>query len=129
MSARHRMLQEAARADDIRWLPGARLNIAESALWGRDDSAPALRWADESSPQRVPSMTWAELRVRSVAVACALQAQGLQPGACTPESVPCPAWCHCCRGYCCYASTSNCQLRRGLCAHGARCQQYTKGRC
>ena len=74
------MLQDADRADDVRWLPGAKLNIAESALWGRDDSAKALCWADESAPQSVHSMTWADLRAQSSAVAAALQAQGLQPG-------------------------------------------------
>ncbi len=46
-----RMLEAAASPDDCRWLPGARLNIAESALCARDEDAPALLWAEEESPE------------------------------------------------------------------------------
>ena len=86
-----RILQDADRADDVRWLPGAKLNIAESALWGREDSAPALAlcWAEELAPQSMHSVTWADLRAQSILVASALQAQGLQPGQSCPAYAGC----------------------------------------
>ena len=118
------MLQDADRADDVRWLPGAKLNIAESALWGRDDSAKALCWADESASQSVHSMTWADLRAQSSAVAAALQAQGLQPGQnfsycghmenldyASCSAAPCVG-CHRCLGGCGYRHEV-CRLTRG----------------
>lgn len=45
------MLESASNPDDCRWLPGARLNIAESALCVRDPDAPALLWAEEEAPE------------------------------------------------------------------------------
>ena len=41
----------AGAPDDCRWLPCARLNIAESALCARDPDAAALLWAEEEAPE------------------------------------------------------------------------------
>jgi len=75
-----------------RWLPGARLNIAESCFARRDSNGIALIWAEEDGV--LQTMSLAELRRRANEVAWALQAGGLLPGdaiaACmpmTPESV------------------------------------------
>lgn len=77
-----RILQSARNPDECRWLPGARLNIAESALSARDPDAPAVVWAEEGHPQCVHSLTLGQLRRRSVRVAVALKAAGIQPGEC-----------------------------------------------
>jgi acetyl-CoA synthetase len=61
-----------------RWLPGARLNIAESCFTGRDNSAIAVIWADEDGALQTLSL--AELRRRANEVAWAIQASGLLPG-------------------------------------------------
>jgi hypothetical protein len=83
------MLQGASTPDDMRWLPGARLNIAESALCVRDPDAPALLWADEGAPDVVRSMTLGELRLRAQHFAAALAAAGHSPGA-IPHSLSPP---------------------------------------
>lgn len=46
------MLERQDDPDACTWLPGARLNIAESALRGHDPSRPALVWADEAEPEQ-----------------------------------------------------------------------------
>ncbi len=69
-----------ASADDCRWLPGARLNIAECCLVGRDPDRPAIVWAEEGRPEVVQSVTLGELSRRSAHVAEALRAAGLRPG-------------------------------------------------
>ena len=81
----HRILQDAERADNAHWLPGARLNIAECALRNRgDDAAPAVLVAGEGSPTDVRRLSRGQLRQRAVAVACGLRAMGLRPGAHLP---------------------------------------------
>ncbi|KAK9862190.1 hypothetical protein WJX84_000590 [Apatococcus fuscideae] len=91
-----RMYEVAAAgdADGGRWLPGARLNIAESCLEGRDPDAPAVVWADEASPRGIHTISLGSLRQRSLQVAAALNQHGIQAGAAiavampmTPESV------------------------------------------
>ena len=82
-----RILQQASNPDDMRWLPGARLNIAESALCVRDQDAPALLWAEEETPQLVRALTLGELRLRSEHFAAALRAAGHTPG--SRRSLPC----------------------------------------
>jgi hypothetical protein len=74
------MLQLASNPDDIRWLPLARLNIAESALCCRDQDAPALVWATEEAPDVVRALTLGELRLRAQRFAAALVAAGITPG-------------------------------------------------
>ena len=44
------MLEAASSPDDCRWLPGARLNVAESALCARAPDAPGLLWGEEAAP-------------------------------------------------------------------------------
>ena len=86
------MLEQEEGPEAARWLPGARLNIAESCFLGRDPQEIALIWADEGG--ELQTLSLAELRRRANSVAWALQAHGLLPGdsiaACmpmTPESV------------------------------------------
>lgn len=86
------ILDPAEGGASARWLPGARLNIAESCFEGRDPQGIALIWAGDE--RELQTMTVAELRRRSNEVAWGLQATGLLPGdavaAClpmTPESV------------------------------------------
>lgn len=74
------MLQGSPDPDSVRWLPGARLNIAECALSGRDPDAAAVLWAPEGAPQDLRSMTLGQLRRRASRVAAALRAAGYQPG-------------------------------------------------
>jgi hypothetical protein len=82
-----RILERAANPDDMRWLPHARLNIAESALAARDQDAPALLWADEAAPDAVRALTLWELRLRAQRFAAALGAASFAPGAATPFSL------------------------------------------
>lgn len=71
----------AASPDDVRWLPGARLNIAESALCVRDQDAPALLWAEEEAPEVIHTLTLGELRLQAGRFAAALSAAGFTAGA------------------------------------------------
>lgn len=75
-----RILQSASDPDDVRWLPGAQLNIAESALCVRDQDAPALLWAEEEAPDQIRALTLGELRLRAQRFAAALRAAGYTPG-------------------------------------------------
>ena len=77
----HRMLQPAANPDDIRWLPGARLNVAESALCVRDPDVPAVIWATEEAPDVLHTLSLGELRREAMRFAAALRAAGFSPGA------------------------------------------------
>ncbi|KAL4429392.1 hypothetical protein ABPG77_005166 [Micractinium sp. CCAP 211/92] len=77
---RQAMLEGHPHPDGCRWLPGARLNIAQCALTGRDPDRPAILWADEADPTRLHSMSLGELARRSAHVAEALRAAGLRPG-------------------------------------------------
>lgn len=75
-----RIFEHASNPDDMRWLPEARLNIAESALCVRDQDAPALLWAEEESPDIIHALTLGELRLRAQHFAAALRAAGHTPG-------------------------------------------------
>lgn len=75
------MLQRSTDPDGVRWLPGARLNIAECALGGRDPDAAAVLWASEGAPQDVRTVSLGQLRRRACRVAAALRGAGYQPGA------------------------------------------------
>lgn len=75
-----RIVHAAAKPDDVRWLPGARLNIAECAVCTRDEDALALLWADEKAPKAVHAVSRGQLRWRSLQVAAALSVLGLQAG-------------------------------------------------
>ncbi|CAL8471383.1 g10925 [Coccomyxa elongata] len=75
-----RILQSASNPDDVRWLPGAQLNIAESALCVRDQDAPALLWAQEEAPDQICALTLGELRLRTQRFAAALRLAGHTPG-------------------------------------------------
>ena len=75
------MVQTAANPDDIRWLPGARLNVAESALCVRDPDVPAVIWATEEAPDALQTLSLAELRRGAMRFAAALRAAGFSPGA------------------------------------------------
>ena len=77
----HRMLQTASSPDDIRWLPGARLNVAESALCVRDPDVPAMIWASEEAPDVLHTLSLGELRREAMRFAAALRAAGFSPGA------------------------------------------------
>jgi len=86
------ILATGADASQSRWLPGARLNIAESCFSGRDNDAIAIIWAEEDGALQTQSL--AALRRRANEVAWAIQAAGFLPGdaiaACmpmTPDSV------------------------------------------
>ena len=70
----------ASNPDDVSWLPGARLNIAESALNGRDPDAPALIWAIEEAPDTLHTLSLGELRAQAVHFAASLHAAGFSPG-------------------------------------------------
>ena len=64
----------------MRWLPGAKLNIAESAVCNRSPDAIAIVWADESSPSQLATVSWGQLKHRCQHVAAALVAAGFEPG-------------------------------------------------
>lgn len=82
MGAWGRMFQagSSGNADEDIWLPGARLNIAESCFEGRDPDAPALVWADEASPRAIHTTSLGSLRLQSFHVAASLQQLGIRPG-------------------------------------------------
>ena len=82
------MVEMLDNPDKIRWLPGARLNAAEAALKRHADTATAIVWAEEATPDKLARMTMAELRQQCCQVAAALVAAGLKPGWPT-----CPALC------------------------------------
>ena len=75
-----RMLQPHDEPEKLRWLPGARLNIAECALRGWDPDAPALVWAAEGAPERLRALTLDQLRRRAYTVASSLRSCGYRPG-------------------------------------------------
>ncbi|KAL0031137.1 hypothetical protein WJX77_005362 [Trebouxia sp. C0004] len=75
-----RMLQTADDPDEIRWLPGARFNIAAAALCTRHAASPAIVWADESSPSQLARVSLGRLKQRCQQVAAALAAAGFRPG-------------------------------------------------
>jgi acyl-coenzyme A synthetase/AMP-(fatty) acid ligase len=79
-----RCVLERGPADDpdkAVWFPGAKLNIAASALYGRDDDAPALVCADEGAPTRVATLRLGELRAAAATAGAAFRtALGLRPG-------------------------------------------------
>jgi len=74
------MLQTARSPDDVRWLPGAQLNIAESALSMRDPDAPALIWAAEEAPDTLHTLSLGELHREAMRFAAALRTAGFSPG-------------------------------------------------
>jgi hypothetical protein len=74
------MLDPHEEPEKLRWLPGARLNIAECALRGWDPDAPALVWAAEGAPERLRALTLDQLRRRAYAVAASLRSCGYRPG-------------------------------------------------
>ena len=74
------MLERHKNPEKQRWLPGARLNIAECALTGWDPDAPALLWAAEGSPDRLHSLTLDQLRRQCHAFAASLRRFGYRPG-------------------------------------------------
>jgi hypothetical protein len=78
---RYRILQDADNPDEAVWLPGARMNIAESALSVQDPDAPALVWADEADPTNIHTLSLGQLRTRCYQCAAALRASGFSPGA------------------------------------------------
>ncbi|GJF30579.1 acetoacetate-CoA ligase [Kitasatospora sp. NE20-6] len=61
-----------------RWFPGTRLNYAEHALRGDDDSEPAV--ISEGEDGTTVTVTRAELRARVGALAAWLRGQGVTPG-------------------------------------------------
>eukprot|EP00887_Chlorella_sp_A99_P006425 scaffold3.g6425.t1 len=77
---KHRVLEVHPDPDRCRWLPGARLNVAECALTGRDPDRPALLWADEAAPRALRSLSLGALAARAAHVAAALAALGCRPG-------------------------------------------------
>ena len=78
-----RILQSASKPDGVRWLPGAKLNIAETALCNSSPDVSAIIWADESSPSQLAAVSWSQLKHRCQQVAAALVAAGFKPG--TPQ--------------------------------------------
>ena len=75
-----RMLEGHENPYSHRWLPGARLNIAECALTGWDPDALALMWAAEGSPGCLHTLTLDQLRRQCYAFAAALRSCGYRPG-------------------------------------------------
>lgn len=79
----HKMLESDGiyDPDQVRWFPGARMNVAECALLGRgSDVEAAIVWADEKSPKQLHIISRKDLRQRSLHVATALCMMGLHPG-------------------------------------------------
>lgn len=72
-----RMVDVSAGVEQARWLPGARMNIAASALAGPDDRI-AVVVAGEGKP--LARHTLGEVRDGAMRVAAALDALGYQPG-------------------------------------------------
>ena len=84
------MLQTADNPDEIRWLPGARFNIAEAALCTRPAASPAIVWANESSPGQLARVSLGQLKQRCQQLAAALATAGFKPGVC-PLTSPVPS--------------------------------------
>ncbi|KFM24179.1 Acetyl-coenzyme A synthetase [Auxenochlorella protothecoides] len=80
-----RVLARHADPDQVSWFPGARLNVAECALAGRDPDRPAVVWAEEGTPTELHTLSLGALAQRAQHVADALRAAGFQPG--TPIAV------------------------------------------
>uniref|UniRef100_A0A1D1ZX96 Acetyl-coenzyme A synthetase N-terminal domain-containing protein n=1 Tax=Auxenochlorella protothecoides TaxID=3075 RepID=A0A1D1ZX96_AUXPR len=76
-----RVLARHADPDQVSWFPGARLNVAECALAGRDPDRPAVVWAEEGTPTELHTLSLGALAQRAQHVADALRAAGFQPGA------------------------------------------------
>jgi acyl-coenzyme A synthetase/AMP-(fatty) acid ligase len=70
----------ASNPDNVSWLPGAQLNIAESALTGRDPDAPALIWATEEAPETLHTLSLGTLCAQAMHFAASLHAAGFLPG-------------------------------------------------
>ena len=85
------MLERHENPEKLRWLPGARLNIADCALRGWDPDAPALVWAAEGAPQDLRTLTLDQLRRRAYAVATSLRSCGYHPGVAGPTCCCCSA--------------------------------------
>lgn len=64
----------------MRWLPGAKLNIAETAVCSRNLDDLAIMWAEEASPRQVATISRGQLKHRCQQVAAALVAAGFNPG-------------------------------------------------
>lgn len=75
-----RILHSASNPDGVRWLPGAKLNIAETALCNSSPDATAIIWADESSPSQLATVSWSQLKQHCQHVGAALVAAGFKPG-------------------------------------------------
>lgn len=73
-----RMLDVDDGAEEARWLPGAKLNIAESCFAGRDPEDAAIVVQRPGGP--LQTITRGQLHRRASRVAWALQAQGFLPG-------------------------------------------------
>lgn len=82
-----RMLQMVSRPEDVRWLPGARFNIAECALSGAAERT-AVLWAPESAPSSVRRVSLGQLRRRCYAVAAGLHQLGHVPGTAIAIDMP-----------------------------------------
>lgn len=78
-----------------RWLPNAKLNIAETCFAGKAAASVALVWSreGETGEGRVHAMTRGELRTRADAIASALVAAGLGVGARVAVVLPMTAEC------------------------------------
>ena len=84
-----RILQTARNPDDVRWLPRARMNIAESALSMRDPDAPALIWAAEEAPDTLHTLSLGELRREALRFSAALRKAGFSPGEAMTRKATC----------------------------------------
>jgi acetoacetyl-CoA synthetase len=71
------ILEPAARFQDSRWFPQARLNFAENLLQRRDEDT-AIIAVDESGARQ--SLSWHDLHQQAGRFAAALKQHGIQPG-------------------------------------------------
>ncbi|KAL3159387.1 hypothetical protein ABBQ38_009818 [Trebouxia sp. C0009 RCD-2024] len=83
-----RIFETARNPDCMRWLPGAKLNIAETAVCNRNPDDLAIMWADEASPRQVATISRGQLKHRCQQVAAALAAAGFNPGAAIAINMP-----------------------------------------
>ena len=83
-----RMLDTSAGAEGARWMPGARLNIAESCFRGRDPDGDAVIWRTEGEDDTLHRMSLGELHRRSRRVARGLAAMGVTPGQAVAIDMP-----------------------------------------
>ncbi|KAK9811852.1 hypothetical protein WJX72_011194 [[Myrmecia] bisecta] len=83
-----RILEEGRTPDTCRWLPGARLNIAASALMARDPDAPAVVWAEEGRPALLHTLSLGQLSRRCLRLAAALRTSGCKPGDAVAIAMP-----------------------------------------